>query len=98
LSPDPLTYNPNFKAVISSLWGFPFDKDEKNYVWNENLPGPGQYEEKSRLGNAPWTVMTSWKMADYSNIVPGPGAHDISYWLIEKHDGSAIIKPAKLYE
>lgn len=56
------------------------------------MPGPGQYSDKTSLGQGPKTVLTSRKFADYSKNVPGPGAHDISFKLIEKHSGSAILK------
>jgi hypothetical protein len=42
--------------------------------------------------------MTNRKWLDYSTQVPGPGAHRVSYKLVEKNEGAIVFKQSKAAE
>ncbi len=70
--------------------------ENRSKSYDKNVPGPGQYEHKSRLGEAPKFSISSKAGIDSSKYVvsPGPGIYTPKYnYMYKNLSYSMRIRP-----
>jgi hypothetical protein len=96
MNPGPSQYNPNDTVVRLSSPKYKISSSSQFILPREQVPGPGSYQVKSRLGlESPKYTHGERRKADSRNMNPGPGQYTIQENIVREHSPESTFPKAE---